>query len=185
MTDAPRIPPLSPTDFTPEQAELVGDWSHLAFSRVMARHPAFYRVFVPYIKQMIPGSILPPRDREVLVLRTLALSDEVYEAHHHLLIARNAGMSDAEIAAAAQGAADLSDWDRTLVRAADELVADRCLSDATWAALAGRYDEPQMMEVVGLVGCYTVMAMLTKSFGMELEGSGEEFDRIQALRKYV
>ena len=35
----PRIPPLSPAEFTPEQAELLGAWSHLTFSRVIARRP--------------------------------------------------------------------------------------------------------------------------------------------------
>lgn len=180
---APRLPPLDPADFTPRQAELVGDWSHLVFSRVIVRHPELYAIFIPYIRQVIAESILPARDREVLVLRVLARADETYELHHHRVIAAKAGMSDSEIAAACSGSG-LDEWDAALVRAADELVDAKTMSDASWAALSARYDDKQMMEVVFLVGCYAVMAMLTKTFGMELESAAEDA-RIQSLRAYT
>ena len=181
-----RVPPLAPEHFSEEQADLVGDWTHLVFSRVIVRHPEMYRIFVPWIKQLIAGSILPPRDREVLVLRTLGMSGkETYETHHHVMIARNAGMSDADISAALAGGEPLSPWERTLVQAVEELVRDQCVSDETWAALAERYSEEQLMEVVFLVGCYNTMAMLTQSFGMELEDAPEDFERIEKLRTYT
>ncbi|MCB2073033.1 MAG: carboxymuconolactone decarboxylase family protein [Novosphingobium sp.] len=182
---APRIPPLAPEDFTSEQAELVGDWTHLVFSRVIVRHPELYAIFVPYIERVIAGSILPARDREVLVLRTLGLSGETYETHHHEMIARNADMSEADIAAAVDGSDSLPPWEQTLMRAAEELVREQVVSDATWQALAERYSEKQLMEVVFLVGCYNTMAMLTRSFGMELEGAPDDFERIEKLRTYT
>ena len=88
------MPPLAVAEFSEEQAALVGDWTHLNFSRVLVRHPALYRAFMPYIAQVIPGSSLPPRDREVLVVRTLALGGDVYEAHHHVQIALKAGIDE-------------------------------------------------------------------------------------------
>lgn len=186
MTDYPiRVPPLDPADFTPEQAEAVGDWTHLVFSRVIARRPDLYRMFVPWIGKLIADTTLPPRDRQVLVLRTLALGRDTYEFHHHTMISHAAGMTDAEIAAAASGSDALGGFDRTLARAAEELVRDQYVSDDTWAALAKRYSTEQLMEVVFLVGCYNTMAMLTKSFGMPLEGASDDFDRIQALRDYT
>lgn len=181
-----RIPPLAVEDFTPEQAELVGDWTHLAFSRVLVRHPQAYRIFLPYIDKVIRGSNLPPRDREIVVLRLLALCDEVYELHHHEMIARNAGMSDAEIIAAQAGEGDvLSAFDQILCRAAEELLRHTRIGDATWAALAERYDEQQLMEVVFLGGCYATMAMLTKSFGIGLEQQDGDYANITSLRDYT
>ena len=187
MSDYPqRIAPLAVDDFTPEQAELVGDWTHLLFSRVIVRHPAAYRIFLPYIDKVIRGSNLPPRDREVLVLRLLGLCDEVYELHHHEMIARGASMSEAEIAAATAGeGVELSSFEVTLCRAAEELLRDTRIGDATWAALAERYDEEQMMEVVFLGGCYVTMAMLTKTFGIPLEKQDEDYDNITSLRQYT
>jgi len=95
-----RIPPLSLEEFTDEQKALVGDWHHLNFSRVLVQHPGVYRVFLPFLDKLIRGSNLPARDREILCLRTLALGGDVYEGHHHVTIARKAGMTEAEIAAA-------------------------------------------------------------------------------------
>jgi alkylhydroperoxidase family enzyme len=181
---APRIPPVAPEAFSPEQKALVGDWTTMNFARVIVEHPALYRALMPLIAKLISGSDLPPRDREVLVLRTLALSDETYERAHHGLIAAAAGMTQAEIAAAADGAASLSPFDRTLARAAEELVRDRRVADDTWAALAQRYSSVQLMEAVALVGLYDLMAMLTKSFEIGLEDQAT-FAAFGELRKYT
>lgn len=180
---SPRIPPVAPAAFTPEQQELVGDWSSMNFARVIVEHPKLYRALMPLIAKLISGSDLPPRDREVLVLRTLRLCDEVYEYNHHVLIARGAGMTDAEIEAAA-GGADLARFDQTLVTAAEELVRDQRVGDAVWQELGLRYSPVQLMEVVSLVGGYVLMAMLTKSFGIELEDP-ETFAGFAQLRTYT
>ncbi len=62
-----------------------------------------------------------------------------------------------------------SAFDATLLRAADELHAGRFIQDATWKALAGRYDVSQPLEVVFTVGNYTVLAMFHNSVGLPLE----------------
>jgi len=181
-----RIAPLAVEEFTEEQAELVGDWTHLVFSRVIVRHPGAYRNFVPHIKAMIAEGTIPPRDREIIVLRTLGQCDEAYETHHHRMIAAaNTGMPEEEIEAAVRGeGACLSDFDRVLIRATEELLSDQKIGDATWAALGERYSDEQKMEVVFLAGLYATMAMLTKSFGMPLEAKSEDYERIQSLREY-
>jgi alkylhydroperoxidase family enzyme len=160
---------VSPEAFSAEQKALVGEWAAFNFSRVIVEHPALHRALMPLIVKLANGSDLPPRDREILVLRTLALCDEEYEAGHHGLIARKAGLTAAEIEAARSGGQGLSAFDRALLRAAEELVGDRCVSDATWRDLAQRYSRKELMEVVSLVGCWTLIAMLTKSFDIELE----------------
>lgn len=179
----PRIPPLPPEQFTPEQAELIGDWKNLVFSRVLVRRPDMYRIFLPYIEKVIADTRLPPRDRQIVVLRTLAAAKDTYELHHHKVISVKTGMSDAEIEAAASGVG-LAGFDRTLADAAEELLRDQVIGDATWAALAERYSEEQLMEVVFLSGCYVTMAMLTKTFEMPLEDEAENA-RINALREYT
>lgn len=181
-----RIAPLAPEEFTPEQAELVGDWTHLVFSRVAVRHPGAYRNFVPHIKAMIAEGTIPPRDREIVILRMLGQCDETYETHHHRTIAAtNTGMPAEEIDAALAGkGVCLTDFDRVLIRATEELLRDQKIGDSTWAALGERYCDEQKIEVVFLAGLYATMAMLTKSFGMPLEGESEDYERIQSLREY-
>ena len=183
--DSVRIAPLSADEFTDEQKALVGDWHHLNFSRVLVRHPGMYRVFLPLLDRLIRGSTLPPRDREILCIRTLALGGDVYEGHHHVTIARKAGMTEAEIEAARTGDAGLSQFDQCLVTAAEELVRQQCVSDPTWACLAERYSRQQLMEAVFLVGCYSIMAMITRSFGIEVEQDPEIDQRLAKLREYT
>lgn len=186
MAETIRIAPVEPENFTAEQAELVGDWKHLVFSRVIVNNPKMYRTFVPHIEAVIAQTSLPPRERQVIVLRTLAICKDTYELAHHIKISRNADISEEEITAFQSGTGDcLSDFDRTLIKAADELESDQMISDPTWSALAERYSVEQLMEVVFVAGCYQTMAMLTKTFGMQLEEAGDEFEDINKLRAYT
>jgi hypothetical protein len=41
------------------------------------------------------------------------------------------------------------------------------------------------MEVVGLVGCYTTMAMLTRSFDIQPEPKSDAEQRLAELRDYT
>jgi 4-carboxymuconolactone decarboxylase len=184
-TNTVRIPPLAPAQFTEEQSLLVGDWTHLVFSRVIINSPRMYRGFVTHLAELVSRTILPPRDRQIVCLRMLQLCGDVYELTHHITISHNAGLREDEIAAIRAGAGEcLTDFDRTLLCATEELQREQCISDATWSALAQRYTQEQLMEVVFLAGCYLTMAMLTKSFGIELEPSNGEFERINTLRNY-
>ena len=88
-----------------------------------------------------------------------------------MLIARAAGISDEEIARVTQGP-DAPGWDafeRALLTAADELHRDACIGEATWAALAERYDERQLVEVPMLVGHYHMVAFTLNSLGVQRE----------------
>jgi hypothetical protein len=181
---APRIPAVAEAAMSDEQRTLVGAWASMNFASVIVNSPELYKVLVPLIAKLIPGSALPPRDREILVLRTLALCDETYEAHHHVLIAHNAGMTDDEIEAASKGSSNLSPSDQLLIKAAEELHADQHVSDATWRELAQRYSPVELMEVVALVGGYTLMAMVTKSYGIPLEDA-ETFESFTKQRQYT
>jgi alkylhydroperoxidase family enzyme len=170
----PRIPPVPVEALTNEQRELVGAYAHLNFSRVMARHPALYRAFMPFGEQLMARTTLGARDRQILILRTCALCDEAYETAHHIQIARSLGFSEAEIEAARTGGPGLPQADEVLLRAAEELVRDRRVGDATWATLSQRYPTAQVMEAVILVGDYVMLSMVTRSFEIQFEDAGHE-----------
>ena len=63
----------------------------------------------------------------------------------------------------------VSPREQALVRAADELIRDHFVSDATWAVLAERYSTLQLMEIVFIVGNYAMLVMATNSFGVQPE----------------
>jgi 4-carboxymuconolactone decarboxylase len=186
MTDQVRIAPIAPENFTAEQASLVGEWRHLTFSRVLVNSPRMYRTFVPHLEELVSRTVLSARDRQIVCLRILALSNETYEKVHHITISRKIGMTDADIFAVLEleegKGVSLTDADRIVIEATDELFRDQRIGDATWSKLAESYSPDQLMEIVFLAGCYVTMGMLTKSFGIQLE---PDFESFNALRDYA
>jgi 4-carboxymuconolactone decarboxylase len=170
MSHSPRIPLIPTAEFTDQQAQLGGGRGsprgELNIVRALVNHPALYRSWIPFAEQLVYGSTLPAREREILIIRTGELCGERYEAIHHVHIGRTAGLSDEEMRSAATDGVLLSEFEQALVRASNELIADHCISDTTWATLAGRYTREQLMEVVFVVANYSLMAMVTNSFGI-------------------
>lgn len=166
---SPRIPVVTPDKFTEAQAALVGNWDKFNFARMMVNHLDLYRAYMPFGEKLMGGSSLPHRDREILILRTVGLCGETYEAAHHEAIGRNVGLTEAEVAAARSGGPGLAAPDQALIAAVEELSADHCLSEATWQALSQRYSVEQMVELVFLIGNFTMLSMFTNSVGMARE----------------
>jgi alkylhydroperoxidase family enzyme len=176
-SSAPRIAPVLPSAFSPEQAALAQPGSGreaLNIVRTMVNHPTLYAKWMPFAEELVFRSTIPLREREILILKTIAICRGTYPIAQHNHVARNIGLTEAEIAAARSDGAGLSSFEQALVRAADELLRDHTMSDATWAALAERYAKTELMEVVFLVGNYAITAMATNTFGVQVEdGAGD------------
>jgi AhpD family alkylhydroperoxidase len=129
-----------------------------------------YKRLVPFGTVMLFGTI-PPRDRELLILRTADRCGCVYEQTHHEHIAVERGVEAAEIEAVHRGPDDpgWSPFDAALLRAVDELHDHQRISDATWQTIAERYEQSQMIELPILIGHYHLMAFTLNSLGVQLE----------------
>ena len=73
-------------------------------------------------------------------------------------------------------AAGWEPFDSVLLRAADELKDDSCITDETWASLAERYDERQLIEVTMVVGHYILVSGTLNSLGVAIEDGVLGFD---------
>ena len=170
-----RIEPLPPGEHDEEVRELLegvvvpGAFASNIFG-TLVRHPGLFRRWLPFGGKLLSGRI-PARQRELAILRTAWLCRSNYEWGQHVLIARSADISDDEIRRVQSGP-DADGWEqfeRVLLRATDELHADACIADDTWAALAARYDERQLIELPMLVGHYHLVAFTLNSLGVQLE----------------
>lgn len=115
---------------------------------------------------------IPIRDREILVLRTAYLSRVDYAwGHHYGTYGPKAGLTQEDMSRLMQGpdAAGWSAFDAALLRAADELHSMRFITEPTWKALATRYTDQQLVEVVLTVGNYTLLGMYFNSLGVPVE----------------
>ena len=61
-----------------------------------------------------------------------------------------------------------SEHDAAILRAVEELMADHMVSDATWATLAKKFSEPQLIEFVTMVGQYVTTGYVQNSLRMRL-----------------
>ena len=94
-----------------------------------------------------------------------------FEWGHHLEYALNAGISRAEVdrIPAGPGADGWSDTDRALLEAADQLHAKQDITDEVWSKLAAQYSDKQLVEILFVVGEYTMLSMVVNASGVELE----------------
>jgi AhpD family alkylhydroperoxidase len=134
-------------------------------------HPALTKAFLRFNVHLLFSSTLPPRIRELAILRVAHRRDCAYEWSHHVDLAKAEGISDDEIAAVRRGpdAWAAEAFERAVITGVDELDEKSQLSDATWVALGERLDDRQRMDYIFTVGCYTMLAMAFNTFGVELE----------------
>lgn len=172
---APRIAPLADSELTPEAREVLStlpDYAQ-AFNifRTQAHNPDALKAFLAWGNYVLSErNSLTARQRELAILRTGWLCRAGYEWAQHVVIGKNAGISEAEIAAIKAGP-DAPGWDpleAAILRACDELVGDHHVSDATWAALAPLGDTGRV-DVVYTVGQYTQVSMLLNTCGVQLD----------------
>ncbi len=175
----PRVAPLQPSDWSAETAELMTRFGggkssdegavHNIF-KTLAHHPALLKRWTVFGNHILFKSTLPPREREILILRTGWLCRSEYEWGQHVVIGKREVLSDADIENIRTGPeAELDPFEATLLRAADELHGDAMLSDATWEALSERYSTEQMLDLVFTVGQYNLVSMALNSLGVQLD----------------
>jgi AhpD family alkylhydroperoxidase len=112
--------------------------------------------------------VLEPRLRETVILRVAHLSGSAYELHHHVPLARAAGLSEAEIAAI--GRCDytaLSPLHAAAARFTDEVVTSLTPSDGTLTALRALSSDQVVVNLVLAIGCYMSVARLIAVTGIE------------------
>src|SRR5262249_3139854 len=134
----------------------------------LVRHPDLAESFLAFNVHLLLRSTLPPRLRELAILRVAHRRECTYEWTHHVRLGAQAGLSEAEIEAAGRGEA-AGELERAVLRAVDELDVDTHLSDPTWATLRAHLDERQVMDLVFTIGGYTLLAMAFTTFGVEPE----------------
>ncbi len=171
---SPRIEPLAEADRDDQARELlagVGAGRASNIFTTLVRHPGLFRRWSPFAGKLLRGGKLPARERELAILRAAWRCRAGYEWAHHVDIGRQAGLTTEEIDRVPAGpeASGWAPFDAAVLRAVDELHDDACLSDATWAALAERYDERQLIELPMLVGHYTLLAYTLNSLGVQPE----------------
>lgn len=164
----PRLAPTTEADWDEETRALLDGLGRLNIFTTLAHHPKLLKRWLVFGGHVLARSTLPERERELLILRVGWRCGSEYEFGQHTIIGRRSGLTDEEVARlAAEGLDGWSDDDAALVRAADELVAEKAIGDETWAALTARWDDQQVIDLVFAVGQYVLVSMALNTFRVQ------------------
>jgi len=164
-----RIPPPPVDALDQATAELLRlasgpDGEPLLTIAVLAHHPPLVGPFLGWAAALALQGALSTRDHELLALRTARLCDSDFEWEEHVRYAEAAGLSAEEIERVRAGPdAGWGERERSLLQAADELHRDQSITDATWSALVAQHDRAAVVELLYVVGQYTMLSMVANA----------------------
>jgi 4-carboxymuconolactone decarboxylase len=178
--EPPRIEPAEASDLDEEAMDIIlklrassgaGDMKDVPdFMRTMIKHKDVFRCQMQTGTAMFNGRI-PPRERELTILRIGWLCGAPYEYGQHVVIAKRHGITSEEIAMVREGsgAAGWSDHERAILKGVEELLDNKAMSDATWNTLAETWNEALMIEYTMVVGQYVSTALVQNAIRVRME----------------
>src|SRR5206468_3467814 len=93
----PRIPPALESSVAADDRQIITEYGQdgRAANDLLTylNHPGLAKDVMPFERYVASQSTLPARHRELLILRTAALSDSAYVWAHHVPLARTAGLT--------------------------------------------------------------------------------------------
>ena len=164
-----RMPPLSENQMTPEQRAAVEEFKTARNTdrfggpfMALLRSPEMMnraRNVGDYVRFR---SALPPRLSEFVILLTARHWTQNYEWYVHAPIALREGLDAAVIEAVADGRrpADLADDEAAVYDFCMELLRTHGVSDPTYARMVSHLGEKGVIDTIGILGYYQLLAMV-------------------------
>ncbi len=169
VTAQDRMPPIPEDQMTAEQKAAVEEFKS-------ARNTTRFRgPFVPLLRspEMLSrarnvgdyvrfNSVLPPKLSEFVILLTARHWTQSYEWSAHAPIAETEGLSSSIIAAVAAGRRPtlMASDEAVLYDFCTELLHTQGVSDPTYAKMVSHFDEIGVIDTVGIMGYYSMLAMV-------------------------
>ena len=173
-----RMPPIAADKLTEAQKKAIEEFRTARSAEIsgpfvpLLRSPEVLgraRAMGDYLRYR---SALPPRLSEFVILMTARAWTQNYEWNAHEPLARQAGLQVAVIKAIADGRRpdNMADDEEILFSFCDELRRNQSVSDATYARAVTKFGEQGVIDTVGLVGYYTLIAMVLNTARTPLPG---------------
>ena len=171
-----RLPPIPTDQQTPEQqqvaaaisagprGDLRGPFNALLRSPIVAERVALLGEYLRF------NTSVPFDLNELAILVTGRAWDAQFEFYAHRLLALKAGLPEAIIQAIAEGRRpDAMTEDQTMVyNFASEMHRDRNVSDVSYAAVKARFGEKGVIDLVAVMGYYSLVGMVLNVAGVPL-----------------
>jgi AhpD family alkylhydroperoxidase len=126
----------------------------------LGQHRWLFKSWLLFAGALLSVGKLAKDETELVILRVAHLRGCEYELQHHRRVGKRRGVDAATQARIFEGpqAPGLTDRQRALLAATDELISTRNLSDDTWSDLSRHLDNRQLIEFLTLAGQYDALA---------------------------
>jgi 4-carboxymuconolactone decarboxylase len=174
-----RMPSIPAEKLTQEQKKAIADFK-------AARNAELSGPFIPMLHSpevmtraramgdyLRYKSVLPPKLSEFVILITARQWTQQYEWHTHYQIALDAGLSPMTAKAIAEGRRPerMAPDEEILYDFCMELQHNKSVSDATYNRIRTKFGEQGVIDTVGIVGYYTLLAMVMNTTRTPVPGA--------------
>lgn len=168
-----RVPLLDRTDLPDDYRYLLDEdvMGELNLFRAMGNNPEVFQSYVRYGSTLWTEAGVDAADLERCILAVARALDAEYEWHQHVPLARENGVSDAEIRAIAEEDLDHFDDRRRALLRYVQAVAEGDVDAATHESLAAHVDDETVAGVTLLATHYLATARFLEALEVPLEGS--------------
>ncbi len=174
-----------PTD--PEIRAVIGDAydpdQALNVVKMFAGTEDLFPALIGMVKAIFGTPTIDDKHREMIILRAAAILHVPYEWQANEVMATNAGLSPAEIqAAAADGPVEGVDHDYVVIGAAtDELLGTGTLTDATLRAMLETFGDTGTRKYVATIAWFSLLSLFLNGTRVPLETTDKIGDRTSPL----
>ena len=179
-----RIPYPNPEDL-PEKVRVAAEkLPPLNIMKMFLNAPTNAIPLLAFGQSILTKQELDAHLRELAILRVAHLTGANYEWTQHVPLAKETGVTDAQVAALPQGADSdaFNELEKRVIRFTDEVTQDVKASAETFAALEKDLGPRQMVELALAIGFYGMVARVMESFEVELESTAGTYSLGQLRR---
>jgi 4-carboxymuconolactone decarboxylase len=163
-----RLPPIPDDELSPEQKRAAAELSATARGSVfgpfvpLIRSPEMLNRLQRLGQYLRYDSALAPRLSEMAILVVARHWSQQYEWNVHHPIALKAGLQAAKAEAIAAGRRPdaMAGDEAALYDTLDEILRRQSVSDATWGRAIAAFGERGVIDLLGLAGYYSTLAMV-------------------------
>lgn len=184
-----RMPAMAAEDMTAAQTDAVAELA--AIRGIVPRGPWIPLLRSPEVLSRARAmgdylrydTSLPPQLSEFLILLTAREWDQQYEWAAHYPIALDAGIDRDTVSAVAEGRVpdDLTDDEAILYALFAELNGTHQVSDETYARAVAVFGERGVIDAVGIIGYYTLLAMVMNTARTPVPATAADVPPLPAL----
>lgn len=165
------VPYLQPDDIPEKQRRIVNRPINLY--RALANEPEGAQSFYDLAEWVRWSCRLDPRLREMLILHVGYLSRDPYEWSHHIVLGRQFGVSDDDVRALidfAEGrSSSLSDLEKLVLSATEQLTVGAAVDDDIWRQLGEHFDYRGLTDIVMVAAFYSMVVRVLGGLRIDVE----------------